>query len=421
VRAEVLAIGTELLLGQVVDTNSAAIGELLAQAGIDCLYQTRVGDNRGRIVDALRGCLARSDAVICCGGLGPTQDDITREAIAEVMGVPLERNPEIEQRIRDLFASRGREMARNNLRQADVPRGAWAIDQVAGTAPGLICPVGDRVIYAVPGVPHEMAEMMARAVLPDLRERSGDRAVIMSRTLRTWGLAESTVAERVAGRLEALEPAGNPTIAFLASGIEGIKVRITAKAAASDAPDGDAAAVAERMLDAEERELRSLLGPVVFGVDGATMESAVGELLVSRQATLGVAESLTGGLIAARLTAVAGASSWFRGGVVSYDSGVKHRVLGVAAPRVVTPEAAREMASGVARLLDATVGLAVTGVAGPTEQEDQPVGTVWVGLSIDGVDDAVGLQVPGDRDRVRQMTVISALDLLRRRLLGGAG
>ena len=209
-RTEVVAIGTELLLGQIVDTNSSWIGERLAASGLDSHYQTKVGDNHDRIVSALRIALDRSDAVICCGGLGPTQDDITREAIAEVMGVPLVRDPAIVAVIAQLFAARNRVMAKNNERQADVPVGASIIAQTKGTAPGLVCPVSwpdanggftEKVIYAVPGVPFEMMDMMERVIVDDLVRRSGEVAVIASRTLRTWGIAESTLAEMVAGRL----------------------------------------------------------------------------------------------------------------------------------------------------------------------------------------------------------------------------
>ena len=409
-RCDVVAIGTELLLGQIVDTNSEWIGEQLAIAGVDSHFQVKVGDNLRRIVLALRESLARSDAVIACGGLGPTQDDITREAIAEVLNVPLRRDPALVDRVRNMFQARGRQMSDNNLRQADVPEGATIIPQVRGTAPGLICPVGHKVIYAVPGVPHEMEEMVLRAVLPDLQARSGATATIRSRTLRTWGLAESALAEVVGPRLEALERAGNPTIAFLASGIEGIKVRITAKA-------GDEAAD-RALLDAEESELRALLGDVVFGVDDEAMEAAVARLLIDAGLTLGLAESLTGGLVGARLTAVPGASDWFRGSIVAYDSAVKHRLLGVPDGPVVSEQAALAMATGSAKVLAADVGLGVTGVAGPTEQDGQPVGTVWMGLAMDGEADAVRVQLPGDRDRIRQFAAISLLDLLRRRLLG---
>ena len=409
-RCDVVAVGTELLLGQVVDTNSAWIGEQLAIAGVDSHFQVKVGDNLRRIALALREALARSDAVVVCGGLGPTQDDITREAIAEVLNVSLRRDPDIADRIRAMFETRGRQMTDNNLRQADVPGGSTIIPQSRGTAPGLICPVGHKVIYAVPGVPYEMEDMLLRAVLPDLRARAGAAATIRSRTLRTWGLAESTLAELISPRLEALDRTGNPTIAFLASGIEGIKVRITAK--------GTDEATVKALLDTEESELRALLGDLVFGVDDEAMEVAVAKLLTDAGLTLGLAESVTGGLVGARLTAVAGASDWFRGSIVAYDSAVKHGLLGVPNGPVVGERAATAMAIGAARLLKSDVGLAVTGVAGPTEQDGQAVGTVWMGLAIDGQADAVVVHLPGDRDRVRQFAAISLLDLLRRRLLG---
>ena len=408
-RCEVVAVGTELLLGQIVDTNSAWIGERLARAGVDSHFQTKVGDNLARVVQALRTALARSDAVIVCGGLGPTQDDLTREALAEVMAAPLVRDEEVAARIRELFARRGRAMPESNLRQADVPAGATVIRQTLGTAPGLICPLGQKVAYAVPGVPYEMRDMVERAVIPDLRARSGGGATIVSRVLRTWGESESRVAELVGPRVDALEAAANPTIAFLASGAEGIKVRITAKA-----PD-EASALA--ILAAEEAELRALLGPLVFGVDDEGIHDAVGALLTARRLRLAVAESLTGGMVGARLTAVAGSSGFFAGAVVAYDSGVKHDLLDVPEGPVVSAQAAEAMARGVAKLLGADLGLATTGVAGPAEQEGRPVGTVYLGLFLDGESESVHVGLGGDRERIREFATISALDLGRRRLL----
>lgn len=415
-RAEVLAVGTELLLGQVVDTNSSRIGELLALSGIDCHFQTKVGDNLERIVLALRSALARSEAVVVCGGLGPTQDDITREAIAAVMNVPLVRDEEVLARVRDLFAARRRAMPDNNARQADVPVGARVIEQVIGTAPGLICPVGHKVVYAVPGVPYEMEEMLERAVLPDLRERAGEPALIASRTLRTWGISESGLAELLEERVSALGTGapGVPTIAFLASGIEGIKVRLTVKASSPSA--------AEDALSGEEERVRAVLGEAVFGIDDETMEFAVGRLLAASSLRLGVAESLTGGLLASRIVSVPGASEWFRGGVVAYASDVKHSLLGLAAGPVVTPEAAMAMAERAADVLGAEVGLSTTGVAGPNPQEGREPGTVHVGIFLPpGPPEAVEFRLPGDRSRVRQMAVISALNALRLRLLRRAG
>jgi nicotinamide-nucleotide amidase len=376
-----------------------------------------VGDNVARIASVLRAALERNEAVIICGGLGPTQDDLTREAIALVMNVALRRDDAVLEVIRKRFVPRGpiRTMPANNERQADVPEGASVITQTLGTAPGLICPVGDKVMYALPGVPHEMHDMMERAVLPDLRTRSGEASVIRSRTLRTWGYSESGLAERVAGRVEALEAGGLgvPTIAFLASGIEGIKVRLTVKAAEEE--------TAKKALDAEEAKLRVLLGESVFGVDDETMEAVVGRLLLERGWSLGIAESVTGGLVAARLVAVPGASEWFRGAVVAYDASVKRSVLGVVDGPVVTTEAAAAMADGARRVLGAEVGLATTGVAGPSEQEDRPVGTVVVGLALPGsAPTAVELRLPGDRERVRQLATISALNILRQRLLANS-
>ncbi len=408
-RCEVIAVGTELLLGQIVDTNSAWMGEHLALAGIDSHFQTKVGDNLERMVSCIRLGLERSDAVILCGGLGPTQDDITREAIAEVMGVALERHPEIGDRIRAMFTARGRDMPDNNLRQADVPEGASVIAQMPGTAPGLVCPVNDKVVYAVPGVPHEMREMLTGTVIPDLQKRAGVTAVISSRVLRTWGHSESGLAETLAGRIEELDTLGNPTLAFQASGIEGIKVRITAKAASVQET--------EAILSDEEAGLRLILGDLIFGVDDETMESVVIDMLRDRGLSLGVAESLTGGLMGARFTSVPGASDVFRGGIVSYASDVKFSLLGVPEGPVVSADAARAMAEGARRVLGADVALATTGVAGPAEQEGQAVGTVFLGLAMDDASEAQRVQLPGDRQRIRQYAVISAVNLLRRRLM----
>src|SRR5690606_16379976 len=361
------------------------------------------------IVACIRLALERSDAVIMCGGLGPTQDDITREAIAQVMGVPLVRSPELVDKIRGIFAARGRPMAANNLRQADVPEGASVIPEMPGTAPGLICPLGDKVIYAVPGVPHEMRTMLLGTVLPDLQRRAGLAAVIKSRVLRTWGHSESGLAELLAARILELDVLGNPTLAFQASGIEGIKVRITAKAADH--------ASAEAILAAEEALLRPLLGDCIFGCDDQTMESVVVDLLQERDLTLAVAESVSGGLAACRLSAVPGTREVFKGGVVAYASQVKFDILGVPRGPVVCDVAARAMAEGVRRLLGTDVGLATTGVAGPKEQDGQPPGTVFIGLALGDRSEAREVRLPGDPDRVRQYAVISALDLLRRRLL----
>ncbi|CAB4853340.1 MAG: competence/damage-inducible protein A [Actinobacteria bacterium] len=412
-RCDVVAVGTELLLGQITDTNSQWIGEQLALAGIDSLLQVKVGDNLARIITLLERVLADSDAVIMCGGLGPTHDDITRDAIAAVMGVGLHHDESVAQVIVELFASRGRTMAANNLRQAQVPDGATIIPQTRGTAPGLICPVViggvDKVIYAVPGVPHEMKDMIERAVLPNLLARAGEASVIRSRTLRTWGESESGLNERLDPLIARLETEGNPTLAFLASGWEGIKVRLMAKAPTE--------AEALLMLGSWEAEVRLLVDDLVFGTDDETMESVVLQLLRDRGLSLGLAESVTGGLVSGRITSVPGASDTFRGSVVSYASAVKFDLLGVPQGPVVSEAAAAAMARGAQRVLGADVALALTGVAGPAEQDGMPVGTLCVGIAIQDEVHTRTLRLPGQRDQMRQMSVISALDLLRRALL----
>ncbi len=411
-RCEIVAVGTELLLGQIVDTNSSWMGEQLALAGIDSHFQVKVGDNRARIVDTIRRALARSDAVILCGGLGPTQDDITREAVAEVMGVALVRDDAMGEKIRRGFEARGRRFTENNLRQADCPVGAAFIPQMPGTAPGLVCPLGKQVIYAVPGVPFEMREMMEGTILPDLQQRAGVTAVIKSRVLKSWGETESRLAEMLAERIDVLDRAGNPTIAFQASGIEGLKIRITAKAK-------DRAA-AEALIAAEETNVRAIVGDAIFAIDEQTMESVVLDLLRERGLSLAVAESVTGGLVGARLTAVPGASDVFRGAVVSYASDVKFNVLGVPNGPVVTADAAKAMATGVREHLGADVGIATTGVAGPAEQESHPPGTVFLGLAHGETPEAIWVRLPGDRRRVREYAVISVLNLLRLRVSGSS-
>ncbi len=380
-RCDVLAVGTELLLGQIVDTNSSWIGEQLAANGIASHLQVKVGDNVKRIEMALRDLLADADAVIVCGGLGPTHDDVTREAIAAVMGgVELRLDETVADVIAELFAARGRRMAGNNLRQAMVPDGATVIPQTRGTAPGLICPVTlagvAKVIYAVPGVPHEMMDMIERAVLPDLLGRSGEAGVIVSRVLKVWGESESGLNKRLDDVIERLDTSADVTLAFLS---------------------------------------------IVFGTDGESMESVVLDLMRKRGLSLGLAESLTAGLVAARLAGISGASDVLRGSVVSYASDVKFDVLGVAPGPVIGEEPALEMAAGARKVLRADVGLALTGVAGPLRQpgqEDVPVGTVCIAVVGDAGQRAVTLDLGegSGREQIRQFSVISSLDLLRKYL-----
>ena len=391
-RCEIIAIGTELLLGIIVDSNSAWIGEQLALAGIDSHFQVKVGDNFGRIEGAIRQALDRSDAVICCGGLGPTQDDITRDVIARVMGVEMRRDEVIAERIRAYFKSRGRPMSENNLRQADIPVGAQPIAQMPGTAAGLVCPVGAKVVYAVPGVPSEMREMFNGTILPDLGRRSGQSAVIRSRVVRTWGMSEFGLAEVLSARIDELDRLGNPTLAFQASGMEGIKVRIVAKC--------DEEAAAKRLLDAEEAFIRGLLGDVIFGLDEQSMETVVLDLLRRKGLTLAVAETVTGGLLSARLSAIDWAMETFRGGQVAPDTGG-----GTAEQRAVSA------AAEVRAQLGTGVGLAA--VAADASEGFAP-GTVFLAVDVQGAQRTEMVMLTPDRRRTREFSVISLLNLLRR-------
>ena len=411
-RCDVVAVGTELLLGQIVDTNSALIGERLAAHGIASRLQVKVGDNVERIESVFRQILAEADALIVCGGLGPTHDDVTREAIATLMGVELEQDDAVADVIRDLFSQLRRPMSNNNLRQAMVPVGATVIPQRRGTAPGLICPFRldgrDRVIYAVPGVPNEMEEMLERAVLPDLLARAGEPTVIASRVLKVWGDSESGLNERLDDVISRLDDDGDVTLAFLARGWNGLEIRLTTAA--------ESAAAAHEKLRPWEAEIRALLGKVVFGTDAETMESVVLDALRQRGWTLGIAESLTAGLVAARLGSVPGASDVLRGSIVSYASDVKFDLLGVTPGPVISEEVALEMAEGACRVLGADVGLALTGVAGPDRQDDVPVGTVCIAVVGHGADRATTMhhRETSGREQIRQFSVINALDLVRR-------
>ena len=409
-RAEVVAIGTELLLGQIVDTNAAEIGRRLAAIGVDVLYEQTVGDNVERIVGCLELALSRSDVVIVTGGLGPTQDDVTREAIARVAEAPLERHPELEDLLRERFSRAGREMPLSNLVQADVPRGARTILQERGTAPGLVVDVGERRLYAVPGVPREMEEMLTTTIVPELAAMAGP-STIVSRVVRCVGIAESRVAELVD---DLFRGSTNPSVAFLAGGGE-VKVRITTKAADPDA----ALALAEPFV----REVVERVGDFVTSTSDEELEAVVGRLLRTSGRTLATAESLTAGSVAARLARVAGASDYLRGGVVAYQADVKRDVLGVRqetidGPGVVSAACAAEMAAGVRRALGADLGVSLTGVAGPEPHDGEEPGTVWVAIDGDGVEHQRRIRAPGDRPMVVRWAEQAALDLVRRHLEG---
>lgn len=399
-------MGTELLLGQIVNSNTSTMGAALAERGIDAHYQQTVGDNLTRIADAIRVAIGRSDAVVMTGGIGPTQDDITREAVCEVTGREMVFSEDYADRLREWWSRRGREMPQSNLRQAYYPEGAEMLPNPRGTAPGLALEHEGKLIFCVPGVPAEMEYLMFAEVLPRLASASGEEQVIASRLIRTWGRPESEVAEILD---DLYTSSVNPSLAFLASNSE-IKIRVTAKA--------ETAAEARLLIEPMETEVRSRLGDSVFGLDDETIERVLMQLLSERGYTVGTAESMTGGMVSARLTDLPGSSAVVKGGLVAYDSELKHRLLGLTdITEVVTTDAAVAMARGARALLDVDVAIAVTGSAGP-EPMEKPVGTVIVGVATPDDVRARELRFSGDRERLRTYGTAAALHLARLALIG---
>jgi len=406
--AEIIGVGTELLLGQIANTNAQHISQALASIGIDVHRHVAVGDNHERMCAAFEDAIARSDAVIVTGGLGPTPDDITREAVAAVAGVSLERDEGLVQKVRAVFERLGREMPEENLKQADLPQGATAIDP-EGTAPGFFLEHRDTVLFALPGVPWEMEAMLGKVVLPELRKRAGE-ATIVSREVLVMGLGESATHQKIADIVEAQT---NPTIAFLA-GKGQVRVRITAKAASESEALGSIRPV--------EDALRERLGDAAVEGNESTIAAALGEIMRARGITVAVAESLTGGLMGAELSGCGGSSDFFLGGLITYATGSKRDVAGVdeailRGPGAVSEEAAAALAEGAAKTFGADLGLSATGVAGPSEQEGKPVGTVFVGATFGGRTEVRQIRGYGDRANIRGMSASAAFDLGRRLII----
>ncbi len=410
--AELLTIGTELLLGQIVDTNAAWMAQRLAEAGIDVFYKSTVGDNWGRIEAAMRLAMSRADVVLMTGGLGPTEDDLTRDVLAAVLERPLRLDPEVLTAIEQRFARRRVPMPENNRKQAMVPEGAEVLHNPRGTAPGLWIRRGPCALACMPGVPSEMRPMLLDQVVPRIRANFDIRSRIVSRVLKTCGISESTLDQRIGDYFREMR---NPTIGVLAHAGE-IHVRLTCK---GDDP-GEIAA----KLDALEEKIRARLGHLVFGRDEDTLEAVVGRLLRERHATLAIAESCTGGLVASRVTDIAGSSDYFERGVVAYSVAAKQSMLDVSPSLiqqqgVVSLEVARAMAAGVRRISGADLGLATTGIAGPGGgTSETPVGLVCVALAWEGGDGAREFRLLGDRGQVKFRGSQMALEMVRRHLLG---
>ena len=410
---EIVTIGTELLLGHLVDTNSVHIARVLADHGVDVYLKHSVGDNARRLEALLREAIDRSDGVITTGGLLPTVDDLTKDAVASAVGTTLELHEPSLRAIEARFASFGRTgpLGENNKRQAILPAGAVVLDNPNGTAPGFVALRADgKFVACMPGVPREMKPMLAETLLPWLSGRFGLRSAIYTRTLHTVGIGESDLDARIEPLFRSLE---NPKIAVLAHEFR-VDVKIMAKA-----PDAAAAAAAIAPVEAE---LRERIGPGIFGVDDDTLAGAVLRVLGERGRTLGTAESVTGGSLADAFVAVPGASSVFRGAIVAYDNALKTSLLDVDEAILrehgaVSEETALAMARGARKALGCDVALATTGIAGPTgATADKPTGLVWLAVADASGATARKTTWPGSRDDVRRRSVTAALNLAWRHL-----
>jgi len=413
VKLEVVTIGTELLLGQIIDTNAAELGRALAGAGVEVVRRSSVADRPDAIRAAVAEALDRTGFVITTGGLGPTRDDMTKKEVAALFNKPLRLNADVLRALEERFRRLGRAMPAVNRTQAEVPDGATVLPNPRGTAPGLWVEDRGRVVVMLPGVPSEMRGLLADEVLPRLAQRSsGAGLVVRSRTVRTTGVAESALAERVGPIEDEIAPL---TLAYLPS-TDGVELRVTAWGVPADD--------AERRLAAAMAQLRERAGADGYGEDGTDLATVVLALLRARNARLVVAESCTGGLVSGRITAVPGASDVFIGGVVAYDNVVKSGTLGVRPELLdkhgaVSEEVVRAMAEGMQRQFAVDAALAITGIAGPTGgTAEKPVGTVWLAARYGAEVRALKRIFPGDRGEIRARAAQAALDLLRRLIAG---
>ncbi|MES1022574.1 competence/damage-inducible protein A [Gloeocapsa sp. BRSZ] len=412
--AEIICVGTELLLGNILNKNAQYLAQQLANLGIPHYYQTVVGDNVTRLKQVIEVAIARSKILIFTGGLGPTPDDLTTETLADFFGVPLVENPEILEDIARKYAIRGRVMTPSNRKQALIPQGATVLPNPAGTAPGIVwSPTANLHILTFPGVPSEMQRMWQETAVPYLKTLGFGQEIIFSRTLKFWGIAESALAEKVSAYLNL----PNPTVAPYASRGE-VKLRISAKATSL--------AAAEELIAPIAQQLQTIGGLNYYGQDDDSLASVVGQLLQQANATLSVAESCTGGGLGQMLTDVSGSSRYFMGGVISYDNQVKVSLLGVDPQALIQEGAvsstvAAQMAQGVRSRLGTTWGLSITGIAGPDGgSPTKPVGLVYIGLAqANGTVQTFEHRYGQDRSRslIRHLSACTALDALRRKLL----
>ncbi len=407
-RAEILSCGTELLLGHITDTNATYLAQSLAAMGIDLYFVSQVGDNRGRIVETLQRAWQRSDLIIMTGGLGPTEDDLARESISDLLGEKMEVDPELEANLRARFGTLKVAMPERNLKQATLIPSAQSLPNPEGTAPGWFVEKDGRIIVAMPGVPREMYRMWEQEVVTRLAKDTG--GLIFTRLLRVYGLGESTIEEMLGELIHNT----NPTLATYAKS-DAVDVRITAKAETTEK-------ALELVAEMEERA-RTVLGHHVFGIEGDTLASVIGKGLQEREQTLSVMESLTGGLLASTITDFQSSSKHFIGGIVTYSTPLKAQ-MGVPQETLdthgaVSEQTARAMAHAVRERLHTDFGIGITGVAGPGKQEDKPVGTVFIAVEgPDGVVAGMGPGWRGNRTDNKRHAVLFALNMLRYYLEG---
>lgn len=408
-RSEIVAVGTELLLGDIVNTNAGYLSRKLAELGIDVYYHIAVGDNLRRLSDTIKTCLERSDLIITCGGLGPTQDDITKEGVADAMGLKLVPDEASIIKIREMFKAMGRPMTDNNIKQGYIPEGASVIENDNGTAPGVLLEKDGKTVIMLPGPPKELYPMFEDKVIPYLRKKT--KSIIKSRMLRVIGVGESAAEDMLK---DIFKTQTNPTIAPYAKEGE-VHLRITAKA--------DTVEEAERLISHMEEKVKSILGDNIYGYDEETLEEVVLKLLQERKMTISLAESCTGGLVASRLTDVPGASASLMCGVVSYSNESKIRLLGVKESTLrsygaVSSQTAEEMAVGIKRIGGTDIGISVTGIAGPDGgSAEKPVGLCYIGVATGDKVNTYKCLFKGNRQKLKWYFSSRALDFLRRELL----
>ncbi|WAM34976.1 competence/damage-inducible protein A [Caldicellulosiruptor morganii] len=407
--AEIICVGTELLLGQIVNTNAQYLSQKLAELGIDLYFQTTVGDNLIRLKNAIEIASKRADILIFTGGLGPTSDDITREAVCEYFGKRLILDQEILHRIENYFKRIGVKMPEINKKQAYVPEGAIILENKHGTAPGLIIEENNKIAILLPGPPFEMQPMFEEYVIPYLERFSNQK--IFSRVLKFVGIGESSIEERLK---DLIENQTDPSLALYAKPFE-VELRISTKKSSKD--------LAKDLLDQMESRVRALLGEYIYGVDNQTLEEVIVEMLMQKGLKVSVAESCTGGLICNKITNVPGASNVFDRGFITYSNQAKIKELGVSDQALknfgaVSHEVAKQMALGALNNSLADIAISTTGIAGPTGATNtKPVGLVYVGIATKNYVDSFEFRFSGDRLKIKESASKAALNVLRRALI----